>query len=253
MIDLHSHLLPGVDDGSRSVEQSIRTLARLRDDGYVGLALTPHLLASRMAQGLPERFNEAYQRLRAVAPAVPTLHRGVELMLDTAIPETESFESFTLGGSRYLLVEFPPAIHGGAASQLLDGITRQGLIPVVAHPERYAACSPEQITGWRALGAKMQCDGTTITRDGSRGTKARALLRAGLVDLLAADNHGDVRSLGTARQYLEEHGASGEADVLLVQNPSAVIENRAMLPPPAVVLKRRWNERVSGWLRGGAG
>lgn len=73
----------------------------------------------------------------------------------------------------------------------------------------------------------------------------------GLVDLLAADNHGDVRSLRTARDYLLKRGAEEEAEVLTAVNPRAVVRDAPLVPPPPLTLPRRWKERVSGWMGGG--
>ncbi len=86
MIDLHSHLLPAVDDGSRSVAQSVRVLEQLAAQGITAVCLTPHLRSAELAAGPPPAHDKAWDALRAAAPAVPRLFRGAEVMLDRPLP-----------------------------------------------------------------------------------------------------------------------------------------------------------------------
>ena len=106
---------------------------------------------------------------------------------------------------------------GYVAADVLQAISARGLVPIVAHPERYHLCTLKSVDLWRAVGAAVQVDATTVTRPTSRGELARRLLRAGLADVLAADNHGDRRTMVTGRSFLEEQGAAeagteGEAE-----------------------------------------
>ena len=81
MIDLHCHLLPGVDDGSRTVEQSVRVLTTMRESGVTAVCLTPHHTIGHLSRGLPPGHDAAFYALSAAAPVEVTLHRGVELGL----------------------------------------------------------------------------------------------------------------------------------------------------------------------------
>src|SRR5262245_14524395 len=111
MIDLHSHLLPAVDDGSRSAEQSVAVLRRMAELGVTDLCLTPHVRASRADAGPPPAHDAAFAALQAQAPAAPRLHRGAEVMLDQPLTAGgERIRRLTLGGTRYILVEFPPMV-----------------------------------------------------------------------------------------------------------------------------------------------
>jgi protein-tyrosine phosphatase len=106
MIDLHSHLLPGVDDGSRSIETSVSVLETFAADGVEIVVLTPHLNVSRAADAPYERHLEILAELRASAPPVPELRLGWEIMLDEPGRDLRS-STLSLGGSRAALVEFP--------------------------------------------------------------------------------------------------------------------------------------------------
>src|SRR5439155_26267234 len=106
-------------------------------------------------------------------------------------------------GSRTHLAEFHDTIVPQFAALVLQQTSRVGAVPIVAHPERYDACSPAVVAEWRRAGARIQVDATTLTRPHSRGRRARAILEAGLADGLAADNHGDYRSLEAGARFLE--------------------------------------------------
>lgn len=244
MIDLHSHLLPGVDDGSKSVEQSVKVLRRFAEDGITAVCLTPHMTVSRADAGVPAAWDTALGQLAAAAPRRVALHRGVEMMLDRPLTEAAASRRFTLNGSRYLLVEFTRLVTDIAVQNALTQVTRLGLVPVLAHPERYSCCTPEVVRRWKAAtGALMQVDATTIVMPRTRGDRARALLAQGLADLLAADNHGDDRTLATARDALAERGRA-QGDLLLVENPAAVLADGPTEGVPPVRLKESLLDRI---------
>jgi protein-tyrosine phosphatase len=252
MIDLHSHLLPGVDDGSRSLEQSVAVLGALAQAGVTDVVVTPHLRAGDIATNGDAAIRVRDERLielRAAAPAAVRLHAGFEIMLDQPLPpQAMGDRRYTLASSRYYLVEFPLSVVGHQAADLLQAISARGLVPIVAHPERYRLCSPKTVDFWRTVGAAIQVDATTLTRPTSRGELARRLLQEGLADVLAADNHGDRKSLATARRYLEARGAGEAATWLTVENPRAVIHDGRLAPVPRVKLRVGLGERVRGWI-----
>jgi protein-tyrosine phosphatase len=191
-----------------------------------------------MARGLPAAHDKAFLALRKAAPAGITLYRGVELMLDRPVtPDLREKPGLTLGGTRYILVEFTRLVSVPAVSSGLHQIVQLGLIPVLAHPERYRACTPYAVRQWKALGALMQVDATTLLTGRGRGQRARDLLAHGLADIMAADNHGDDRMIGTAYRFLAEAGGTGQADLLGRKNPGAIIEGGELEPVPPFTLK----------------
>lgn len=245
MIDLHCHLLPGVDDGSRTVEQSVGVLTTFASQGITDLCLTPHLLASRADEGVPAHYDRAFAALTPRVPAGIRLYRGAEVMLDKPLPAAiVADRAITLNGGKYILVEFPRLVAVRAVADALKLVVELGLVPLVAHPERYACCSPQAVRSWKALGALMQVDATTLFLPRARGERARALVAEGLSDIVAADNHGDERTVATAREALREQKGVIQAELLTVQNPRAILEDRPIVQVPPLQLKVSFLSRL---------
>lgn len=257
MIDVHCHLLPNIDDGSKSVEQSVSVLRQFAVQGVTDVILTPHVRSSTLGpdgDAAVARRERAFQALRAAAPQAPRLSLGFEIMLDQPLPTLAIGDRrFSLAGSRYYLVEFPLSVVPHFAATVLHQMSRAGAIPLVAHPERYDACSPATVAEWREAGARIQVDATTLTRPTTRGERARALLAGGAVDLLAADNHGDRRSLLTAARYLEPYASQATVLQLVQDNPGAIVRNEDMPDGPAIEVNDSLWERFRRLLRGSAG
>src|SRR5262245_28844539 len=105
MIDIHTHLLPGVDDGSKSLEASLEVLRRFAEHGVTTVVCTPHLEASRAREAPHQQHDELLARLVASSTRPPELRRGWEILLD--VPGSDlSDPRLGLGGSSARLVEF---------------------------------------------------------------------------------------------------------------------------------------------------
>jgi protein-tyrosine phosphatase len=256
MIDLHTHLLPGVDDGSPSIEKSLPVLERFVRHGVTELVCTPHLDASRAAAAPYTQHRALLDELRAAAPTEIELHLGWEIMLD--VPGADlSHPHLSLGDSRAVLVEFPRTSVPAAAADELFRLRTQGLVPVLAHPERYWGCTPETVARWQNGGAVIQMDAVGPLGNGKMADLSLALLEEGLVDCIASDNHGDSRSMQATRQWLQEMGADEQAELLTATNPAQVLAGEPTLPVPPLPrrargLLGRLRSLVLGPHRGGA-
>jgi protein-tyrosine phosphatase len=229
MIDIHTHLLPGVDDGSPSTERSVPVLERFAADGVECVVLTPHLVASRSRSAPYERHLAVLDELRAAAPPRPELRLGWEIMLDEPNVDLRA-PRFALGGSRALLVEFPRMSVPARAADELARIRGEGNVPVLAHPERYWGCTVAKVQEWRSAGAVIQMDTAGLVGRGTIAAMSRELLQAGLVDLFASDNHGDSRSLATARHWLLEVATPEHAELLTSTNARRLLDGEAVVP-----------------------
>lgn len=233
MIDLHTHLLPGVDDGSRAMDVSVQVLERFAREGVTTVACTPHLVASQAHAAPVESYAALRAQVQEGTPAGPRLVAGFEIMLDRPGFDLR-VPGLTLGDSHAVLVEFPrAALPPGATDELLR-IRASGLVPVVAHPERYRGASVELVQAWRDVGAVIQGDAMVLLSTGDMAKLARALLEEGLYDILASDNHGDRRSLAMVREWLAALGGDEQGRVLTEENPRRVLADEAMAPVPAL-------------------
>jgi protein-tyrosine phosphatase len=252
VIDLHSHLLPAVDDGSRSVEQSVKVLFEMARQGVTDVCLTPHMESGRAEAGPPLAHNRAFEALRAQAPQMPRLHRGAEVMLDRPLPRPVALaRNVTLAGTRYILVEFPRLVPYETVTNALRQVVELGLTPLLAHPERYGCCSVEVVRYWRSLGAKTQVDATTLLSSQSRGQRARQLVSEGLADILAGDNHGDDRTVATGARFLRAQDGFDQVDFLVRRNPAAILEDGELSPVPPLRIRQSWMSRIKQFLEGG--
>lgn len=237
MIDIHSHLLPGVDDGSRSIEASVAVLQRFRSQGVEVLVCTPHLDASEAADAPYEHHRDLLDQLAAAAAPAPKLELGWEIMLDRPGVDLTA-PQLSLGGSRAVLVEFPrTAIPPGATAEL-SRLHASGVVPVLAHPERYWGCTTAHIREWRGAGAVIQLDAVGLLAPEPMSGLARAMLEEGLVDCIASDNHGDGRTLLAAKLWLEELGADEQAHLLTAANPGRLLADEPIIPVAPVALRR---------------
>lgn len=249
MIDVHTHLLPGVDDGSRSIDASVEVLRRFAADGLTTVVCTPHLDASRASAAPHERHDELLAALAAAAPTVPRLVRGFEILLDAPGSDL-SDPRLGLGGSTARLVEFARMGLPPSAPKELLRLRMSGLVPVVAHPERYWGCTVAVVAKWRGSGAVIQMDVTAILGPRRMHRLAEELLAQGMVDLFASDTHVDQRTLKTARRWLEEVSNKETADLLTFENPRRLLADDDVLPVPPIKLHldmiRRLRDLVLG-------
>lgn len=243
MIDLHTHLLPGVDDGSPNADHSAMVIARMHAEGVRGIACTPHLNASKAGSAPFNHHADLLAHLRKLVPPDLALYSGFEIMLDTSTFDLGD-PRFGLNLSRARLVEFPRRGLPPHATEQLLHIRGQGCVPVIAHPERYQGCTLETIVTWRELGAVMACDAMALLGSGRMTEFARAMLGAGLVDILASDNHGDRRTLSTALVWLADFGAESQAAILTNENPARLLSGEDLLPVAPVTFQRGVFDRL---------
>jgi protein-tyrosine phosphatase len=247
VIDLHTHLLPGVDDGAATEEIALGTMRRFREDGVRLVACTPHLRASRVRSMAPDALTDRLTAFQRALPAGIAAVRGWEIMLDEpGVDLTASHLS--LGGSRAVLVEFPRGSVPVQATREVTRISMSGVVPVLAHPERYHGCTPESVRSWRSAGAVMQVDAMMLLGTGRGAQVARTLLAEGLVDLLASDNHGDARALAPVREWLEAQGAPEHASLLTQANAERLLRNEALVPVPPLRLPASPLARLRAWV-----
>lgn len=242
MIDLHTHVLPGVDDGARSVEESRMLARKAALEGVTAMAATPHVrmdyptLADEMELGveaLRDDFVEQYV-------PVEVLHGG-EIALDLLWEiGREDLVRFTLAQTgRYLLLEFP---YRGTPAPLAAAVRRlraDGITPILAHPERNPTVQdrPDALEALVDAGALVQLTAGSLAPDGDPAVlrAARTLLAAGLVHCVGSDVHGAhiprESGLAAACAALEDEPL---ARFLTLEAPSAIVAGDPLPQGPVV-------------------
>jgi len=236
VIDLHAHVLPGVDDGPDSPEVALEMLRDAAAEGTTIVAATPHVRDDYpTSPETMERVLADLRRAAAEAEIAVELLPGAELDLEALRRlDDETLRRFGLGGNpSLLLLEFPYSGWPLELDQTVFRLSARGYTTVLAHPERNASvqAEPERLRGVAAAGAVIQLTAASV--DGRLGRKtqstAAALLDLGLAHLLASDAHGPgVRSGGLNAAVAAIGG--GELGVWLVEEvPRALL---AGVPPP---------------------
>ncbi len=252
LVDLHNHLLPMVDDGCRSLEESLRYLASFHRQGVERMAFTPHLVLPRVPEGREvavladhRRAFELVQR-DASEPSVLRLAQEVCAPTPDQVLRVADRDDVGYPGTDYLLVEFGFQREYDA-SGVLATLRAHGRAPVLAHPERYHlpeddAQALERMASWREAGALLQVNGGSLLGSyGDRvGRRARLLLDEGLVDLVASDHHGDFRPDDPGPVAGALASLVGEAGMrrLMAENPGRILDGEAVASTPLALPRK---------------
>lgn len=213
LTDLHCHILPGVDDGSASVEESLELLRMQKQQGITHAIATPHFYPDRDA---PEAFlarrdraEDALRREMAKHSDLPKLSVGAEVRFFRGIGSSEYLPRLTISGKRCILIEMPPAPWPGEWLRELVQIREDwDLIPIIAHIDRYI--SPLHRHGipktLEKLPVLVQANAEFFLRNAT-ASMAMRMLKAGQIHLLGSDCHntaGRKPDLGRAVQRIEK-------------------------------------------------
>ncbi|MDX6490219.1 MAG: protein-tyrosine phosphatase [Gaiellaceae bacterium] len=235
-IDLHSHVLPGLDDGAATVKESLELARDLAASGVRVLAATPHVseryptTRSQMEKGL----KSLRLALSARGVAIEVVQGG-EIALDQLEHlDDETLRAFTIGGAgKFALLEFPYDGWPADLADQLSALAAKGVTAMLAHPERNAIvqAAPERLAGLLEAGALVQVNAGSLTRRaGSAGAAARRLLDNGLVHVIASDSHrpGSRPTIAAATAELPDSLARW----LTWDAPEAVLAGERPPPPP---------------------
>ncbi len=199
MTDLHTHILPGMDDGSRSPEMSLELLRAEAAQGVDTVVLTPHYYRERENSGrFLERRAAAMAQLEDAISALPEEERcglprlilGAEVAWVPNLVECSHLRELCYGDTEAFLLELPMSPwHDGLFRQLMDLMNTTGLTPVIAHIDRYwHSQKPEQLRELLSLGLPTQLSAEMLLRFTTRG-EALKCLRSGKAQLLISDCH----------------------------------------------------------------
>lgn len=190
MFDFHTHILPGIDDGSKSVEESLAMLSMLKDQGASGVAATPHFYAQQRtpAQFFAER-QAAFEQLKPhLPPDAPTIRLGAEVLYFEGIGRFDGLKEFCLEGTDLLLLEMPFGVWTTrTVSTVLELSRRDDVTIVLAHIDRYLhRQNKKAIRQLLDRGVLMQVNASFFTENRRRALK---MLREGQFHFLGTDCH----------------------------------------------------------------
>lgn len=241
MTDIHCHILPGVDDGAESLAEALEMARMAQRSGVGTIIATPHCNlpggADNFRSGsMTRRFNRLRQAVRESDINVDILP-GAEVLCTPQIGQLiDERKLLTLAASRYLLVEFYFDEQVEEMDEMLEIIRQRGLVPVIAHPERYEAIQLEPRTAgrWFRSGYVIQLNkGSILGRLGSRSEDAAHwILDHGFAHLVASDGHTAIHRtphMTELRHYLQDRWGSTYTDILLRENPGRIVRDLPML------------------------
>jgi protein-tyrosine phosphatase len=241
MIDIHSHLLPEIDDGSRSFDMSLDMLAMAADSGTHVIVSTSHCnIPGYYDNYVSDQLLDLWNQLNALKQeaGIPIhLLRGMEVYATEELPDLlKSGRVWTLNGTKYFLMEFGFDEDPAFCAHILPACVALGYHPIIAHPERYyfVQDDPRIAYGWCVSGYGLQLNKDSILgRFGHREKAcAEALLRHNLAACVASDAHrSKVRttSLAGVRDVLMSLVGSEYTELLLERNPDRILQGKQML------------------------
>lgn len=239
MIDLHCHILPGVDDGARTLEEAVSMCRLAASDGCTAMVATPHQRRGEWWNDDREQLRELARRVQDAVGDSLSVHLGGEVHADPELlSELERLPDggvLPLAGSHYILVELNVYATPAAAIHLVHEIVVAGWRPVLAHPELipWLAVDIDLLRRLEGLGATAQVTAMSLTGEFGRRPQHDVwrMLDAGLVHFVASDSH-DVRrrppGLRRAHQMIAARAGEETARRLTTDNPRAVLEDRAL-------------------------
>ncbi len=228
MIDIHAHILPFVDDGSKEINHSLLMIKDSVEQGITDIILTPHYrgIYKCDTNELKSSFEKFSKLVKQEGYAV-NLYLGQEVFVKDNIKKLiENGTVLTLNFSKYILMEFDSDTETDITEAVYE-VKRLGFIPIIAHVERYSKVTCEDVYEVKELGGYVQVNASSIVnlRNFKALQKARKLLKLGLVDFIASDVHYNRKNdMLLANQYVTKKYGEQIAERIFKQNAKEIIK-----------------------------
>jgi protein-tyrosine phosphatase len=237
MIDIHSHILHGVDDGAETFEVAIAMLKMACSSGTTDIVATPH--ASSRYAFHPDLVEHKIAELQLAVNNAVRIHAGCDFHLSaTNIQDALANPAkYTINHMSYILVEFSDCLIPPSTDEIFEWMRGAGMVPIITHPERNQALRqrPELIEHWINNECLVQVTAQSFLGHFGRKAKtfADALMRDGFIHFVASDGH-DLENrppvLAEACRYIASNYGESQALRLFVTNPKATLSGKAIEP-----------------------
>lgn len=249
MVDIHSHVLYGLDDGARTLEESVALVQMAAEAGTTDLVATPH--ASPAYKFNPGLIEERLGEVRAATNGAVQLHTGCDFHLsyDNIEDALANPRKYTINQHRYLLVEFSDLIVFHNTADIFARLQDAGMTPIITHPERNSLLRLriEDIAKWVEQGVYLQVTGQSLLGNFGKGALefSETLLKRGMVHFLASDGHNAKHRppvMNRAFEWVEREHSRALAELLCITNPRAVLTGEAVqaAAAPDEASSRKW-------------
>jgi len=255
MIDFHNHILPKIDDGSKSLEMSLNMLREAERQGITDVVNTVHFQHPKMngrevTYDIIKKEIEIFQKVLDVEDINIKVHIGSEVFFLPNLMEIKENPLCTMGGGKYMLIEFYPFHLPPNFDKHFYQLKLSGTTPIIAHPERNTMIQKD-INILKKLidsGCLVQVDAASLIGDFGPECKkiSELLLQRNMVHFLGSDAHNDKKrnfcllsALDIARSLMGD-----DADILIMDNPSKLISGQEIIPFP---IKESLKKKFSFW------
>lgn len=235
MIDIHSHIIPNVDDGARSVEETFNFLKEAQEAGFTDVILTSHFLLNYYETNAQELifWKEKLQEVLKKQGTKINLHSGMEIYITNQMEELlENKKILTLANSRYMLIELPLATNVKYFDYVVYYLEAKGIKPIIAHPERYKCVQkdPDIVEEYIEKGCLIQCNyGSIVNLYGREAEKTiKTILKKNQVHFLGSDVHrenGTYLIILDAIKKIRKIIGENKINEITTINPKKILQN----------------------------
>lgn len=249
MIDLHCHIIFGVDDGAADKEMTLNMLRIAQEDGIEKIVATPHYICGANKYDI----NTLKQRYEEIVALIDSSNINVKLLLGNELFIDEHIanhlknrQCFTIADTDYILIEMPMIGIPQYAENVIYDLINKGYIPILVHPERYADIrkNPNELIRYIELGCLIQVNTTSIS--GLMGKEAAEvsmnLIKNNMVHFISTDSHSDRRrcpKISDTYNFIIDEIGQEKADRIFIENPQKVLNNQVITIDNPIPIKQK--------------
>lgn len=259
MIDMHSHIIPAIDDGAKDMETALIMLKKACENGTTAIVATPHIIEGEWLPAWEDVLSgcERLRKLVRQACMDIVIYSGGEVAIHLDLLRVLSGPgAYCINGGRYMLVELPAIDIPNFTDDFLFTLHARGITPIIAHPERHPMIGkkPELLAEWIFKGALVQMNGSSITGGMGQRTQAAAelLLMNNMVHVVGSDAHSEHRrntNLSSVVEKINSMIGEKKARQILLTNAKNIIYSREIERSDIGIIKYpKKNTGIRKWL-----